>query len=128
MWYKHHCYICRLSLDKTRTVIGQFLVTCPSRPGNNSAVFTRSGCFGLLKEKSKYVTKHSREKKKKRKKNCFPRDYTLKAHLQPTGFSTVCFCYANSRCLSQRIDWMNFSFGWIFIYENCSPARAMPIG
>ena len=24
----------------------------------------------------------------------------LNAHLQPTGFSSVCFCYGNSNCLS----------------------------
>ena len=48
---------------------------------------------------------------------------SLKAHLQPTGFPTVCFCYGNSHCLSQRSDWMNFSFGWIFMYESCSTAR-----
>ena len=38
----------------------------------------------------------------------------LKAHLQPTGFSTVCFCYGNSYFLSQRSNWMNLGFGWNF--------------
>ena len=47
----------------------------------------------------------------------------LKAHFQLTGFPTVCFCYGNAHCLSQRSDWMNFSFGWIFMYESCSTAR-----
>ena len=46
-----------------------------------------------------------------------------KVHLQPTVFSTVCFYCENLHCLSQRSDWMNFSFGGIFVYENCSTAR-----
>ena len=44
---KHICYILKLSLNKTSTVIGWFLVTCPwsnsnvSRPGYNCAVVAR---------------------------------------------------------------------------------------
>ena len=38
----------------------------------------------------------------------------LKALLQPTGFSTVCFCHGNSYLLSQRSNWMNLGFGWNF--------------
>ena len=60
-----HCYIPRLSLNKTNTVIGWFLVMCPwsntniSWPGYNSAVVTLPVVclfvwLWLLKEKSKY--------------------------------------------------------------------------
>ena len=38
----------------------------------------------------------------------------LKAHFQPTDFSTVCFCYGNLYFLSQRSNWMNLGFGWNF--------------
>ena len=49
-----HCDIPRLSLNKTNTVIGWFLVTWPwsnsnvSRPGYNSAVVARSGGFAAI--------------------------------------------------------------------------------
>ena len=67
--FKIFCYIPRLSLNKTSTVIGWFLVTCPwsnanvSRPGYNSSVVAPSVvCLFVLlwlsKGKSKYITKH----------------------------------------------------------------------
>ena len=33
------------------------------------------------------------------------------------------FHYGNPHCLTWQSDEMNFSFGGIFIYENCSTAR-----
>ena len=43
-----------------------------------------------------------------------------KTHLQPTGFSTVCFCIEKFALLivAIRLD----EFGGIFLYENCSTA------
>ena len=38
-------------------------------------------------------------------------------------FDRLCFCYGNWHSLSQPSDWMNFSFGGIFIFENYSMAR-----
>ena len=63
---KIYCYIARLSLNKTSTVVGWFLVTYPwsnsnvSRPRYNCAVVARKSSFAIwsFKEKSKYITKH----------------------------------------------------------------------
>ena len=65
IWY---CYIRKISLDKTSTEIGWFLVTCPwsnsnvSRLGYHNAVITRiqQHVFArwLFKGKSEYITKY----------------------------------------------------------------------
>ena len=65
IWY---CYIRKISLDKTSTEIGWFLVTCPwsnsnvSRLGYHNAVITRiqRHVFArwLFKGKSEYITKY----------------------------------------------------------------------
>ena len=53
-YFNFYCYIPRLSLNKTSTLIGWFLVTCPwsnsnvSWPGYNSVVVARSGCFAAI--------------------------------------------------------------------------------
>ena len=105
-WYNGSYHIPRLSLNKTSTVIGWFLVTCPwsntnvSRPGYNSAVVALSVvCLFVLLWlfRGKYIiTKHLmygsfgklvsfvfprilNQHSRENKTNCFPRDHTLSA-------------------------------------------------
>ena len=71
----YHCYIPRLSLNKTSTVVGWFLVMCPWSNSNVS----RLGyiCAVVALESWESWLRFGKHQRLSGKQNCFPRDHTL---------------------------------------------------